>query len=90
MCIRDRYYLPEIKAPDGYHLPDVNGWLFECKNVERNVCKITVTNTSSHALPMTGGSGTTLYTAGGALLIACAGILLLYKKKRRKEDTASS
>ena len=43
-----------------------------------------------YALPMTGGSGTTLYTAGGALLIACACILLLYKKKRRKEDTASS
>ena len=89
--LEEQYYLEEIKAPDGYNMPAVNGWLLECKNVEQGVCGITVTNTSSHALPMTGGSGTNLYTAGGALLIACACILLLYsKKKRRKEDTASS
>ncbi len=87
---QEKYYLAEIKAPDGYNLPG-DGWLLESKNETQGLYTIGIVNTASHALPMTGGSGTTLYTAGGALLMACAGMLLLYsKKKRRKEDIASS
>ena len=87
---QENYYLLEIKAPDGYNLPE-DGWLLESENETQGLYTIGIVNTASHALPMTGGSGTNLYTAGGALLIACAGILLLYsKKKRKKEDLASS
>ena len=37
----------------------------------------------SYELPMTGGTGTTLYTMGGLLLLAGAGVFLLYSKKKR-------
>lgn len=36
----------------------------------------------SYELPMTGGTGTTLYTMGGLLLLAGAGVFLLYSKKK--------
>lgn len=48
-------------------------------------------NTPYHELPMTGGTGTTMYTMGGTLLFAGAALLPLYhNKKRGKEDFASS
>ena len=51
---------------------------------------ITITNTTSYALPATGGPGQLPYTMGGVLLTA-AGILLLYiHAQRRKEERSSS
>ena len=51
---------------------------------------ITITNTTSYALPATGGPGQLPYTMGGVLLTA-AGILLLYiHAQRRKGDRSSS
>lgn len=53
--------------------------------------EITVVNTYRwghvQALPATGGSGTTLYTAAGlGLLLAAAGALMYSHRKRRKEE----
>ena len=51
---------------------------------------ITITNTTSYALPATGGPGQLPYTMGGVLLTA-AGILLLYiHAQRRRGDRSSS
>ncbi|MGI6336804.1 MAG: Cna B-type domain-containing protein [Eubacteriales bacterium] len=47
-------------------------------------------NSSAYTLPETGGSGTTLYTAGGLLLMTSAILLLYIHKKRRKEDFTTS
>lgn len=93
------YYLEEVKAPNGYNLlPDKitvsvrNGAI---QTATMNTTKystddegktLTVTNSSGHELPMTGGSGTTPYTIGGLLLLSSAGYLLYRKAKRRKGD----
>ena len=97
------YYLREIKAPKGYQLSDTVYTLYfdqegkvTLKNGDETVPTDSVgayliANRSSHELPMTGGTGTTMYTIGGLLLLAGAGILLVYSnKKRGKEDFASS
>lgn len=54
--------------------------------------KVFMTNSTLVDIPITGGIGTYVYTAGGLLLICSAGALLLYRtrKHRRKEDIVSS
>lgn len=101
------YYLKEVAAPDGYKLlsdkiavtvkggaiqsASMNSTNYSSNNGEEIWLTLTVTNSSGHELPETGGSGTTLYTLGGLLLLTGAGILLLYHNKNcRKEDFASS
>lgn len=49
---------------------------------------IVVVNQTGYQLPMTGGTGTQLYTIGGLLLMAAA-ILLYYQIRRRRGDYAS-
>ena len=89
--LEESYWLLEVQAPPGYHMPTGDGWLLESKNETQGIYAISIINTTGHELPNSGGLGTHhLYTMGGALLTA-AGMLLLYKKKKRgKEDPASS
>lgn len=49
-----------------------------------------VVNNTYYELPATGGTGTTLYTAGGALLMAATMYLLYIQYKRRKGKETSS
>ena len=94
------YTLKETKVPAGYAanpnpysvtvaynevtVTDSGG------NVLNQDGTITITNTTSYALPATGGPGQLPYTMGGVLLTA-AGILLLYiHAQRRKGDRSSS
>ena len=88
--LQERYYLAELKTPDGYHLPDSDGWrLLESKRETQGVYAVNVINVSEHEMPETGSMGSGSYTIGGLLLMAGAGILLLYRKKRRGKGVAS-
>lgn len=77
-----KYYLMEIKAPDGYNplrqAFEIN--VNEGSHLDENV--INVTNESGAVLPSTGGIGTTLFTAGGIALLCLAALLLLLSKRR--------
>ena len=81
------YYLLEVKAPDGYHLPKVSGQVLRRSDDEDQdgIYEVQVANKGGFRLPETGGHGTAPYTAGGLLLIAGAGTALLCEEiKKRK------
>lgn len=91
------YLLTETKAPEGFVLPenatiavqitdaDVNGKVENKNNVEQadGYAQFTVENGKNIELPVTGGMGTVLFTAGGILLIGCAFVLLLIARKKK-------
>ncbi len=56
---------------------------------QENNALVTVGNTPGTALPMTGGIGTTLFTALGGLLTATAGAILTLTSLRRRRETVS-
>ena len=81
------YYLVETQAPNGYNL------LNEPVKVTINpagiegtgyIAKVTVKNSSAFILPITGGMGTTIFTAAGIGFIVLAVILLIHSFKKRK------
>ena len=94
------YTLKETKVPAGY-AANPNPYSVKVAynevtvtdsggNVLNQDGTITITNTTSYALPATGGPGQLPYTMGGVLLTA-AGILLLYiHAQRRRGDRSSS
>lgn len=86
--LEDSYYLLEIKAPDGYNLPEAGQILYrtEC---EDGIRSLQVINKPGYELPKTGGAGTTSYTLGGLLLMAAAILLYIHNQKRRKEEMTS-
>lgn len=83
---RDRYYLLEVKAPDGYVMPDQPGQvIYRDQDAQTGVATITVANFGSFELPSTGGPGTTLFTLGGVALMGAA-CIAGYRKRSRKGD----
>lgn len=83
---RDRYYLLEVAAPQGYVMPDQPGQvIYRDQNVENGNVTIDVENFGSFELPSTGGSGTTLLTLGGVALMGAA-CIAGYRKRSRKGD----
>ena len=81
---QEKYYLLEVKAPDGYNLPKEPGQVLTRDSAAQGVCSVTVQNTPGYALPKTGGAGTLLFTIGGTLLLA-GSLLLGYVLRRKRE-----
>ena len=80
------YYLVETQAPSGYNLLDsavkVN---FTDANVDNDgVYTVKVPNSSGIQLPITGGTGTILFTVIGIALMAGAVVLLVISRKKSK------
>lgn len=83
---RDRYYLLEVKAPEGYVMPDQPGQMvYRDRDGKTGVATVTVDNFGSFELPSTGGPGTTLFTLGGVALMGAA-CIAGYRKRSRKGD----
>ncbi len=83
------YYLVETKAPSGYNLltnavkvnfadADVTG--------TNGVYTVDVENSSGIQLPVTGGTGTIIFTVIGIALMAGAVVLLVFSRKKAKTD----
>lgn len=79
------YWLAEIVAPDGYELLaepiefEINATTTEI-GIDLEV--INVPNNAGFELPLTGGTGTTLFWAGGAMLLAGAVFLAIYSRRK--------
>lgn len=90
------YYLEEVKAPDGYILPNedasfviTNGTITGVSGNGSNkydaeLKLLRISNTTGAKLPETGGTGTTLVTIGGLMLMAAA-VGGGYGLRRRRE-----
>ena len=81
--LREKYYLLEIKAPDGYYISDPAGQFLYRSASTGGVYNLSVVNHAGYVLPESGGAGTTMTYIGGLLTTALAG-LLLYKKRNTK------
>lgn len=92
-----RYFLSEVKAPDGYNKlkEDVeialNGQIneeapFDSKTIVNDIENglVEVQNNKGSELPETGGIGTTIFYIAGGLIVAAAIILLITKKRMSK------
>ena len=77
------YKIVEEKAPAGYSVVDVANATIE--NGSNPVATVNVSDTRLHALPHTGGIGTTIFTiAGCAIMIAAAGFFFASRKKANR------
>lgn len=81
---RDRYYLLEVKAPDGYNLPDNPGQIVYRSSAEVGGLEVEIPNYRGAILPETGGSGTTPYIAAGTALMAAAYVIHRMRRRRRE------
>lgn len=83
------YYLVETKAPSGYNLltnaVKVN---FTDTQVEATagIYTVDVENNSGIQLPVTGGTGTVIFTVIGIALMVGAVVLLVFSRKKVKTD----
>lgn len=83
------YYLVETQAPSGYNLLDnavkVN---FTDADVEATagVYTVKVSNSSGIQLPITGGTGTVIFTIIGIALMVGAVVLFVVSRKKAKES----
>lgn len=87
------YYLSETKAPDGYNkiVTPIEVLVSETTaEAGTSIVKVTVTNSNNFTLPLTGGTGTILFTVGGLLLIGTAiTLFVLSRKKNARKDTTA-
>lgn len=91
------YYLTETKAPGGYNKPNSPVTIEikddnadgkptignEAKEYDDGYVALDVVNTQGFQLPVTGGMGTVVFTAGGIVIMGAA-VLLFFVLRRRK------
>lgn len=79
------YWLVETEAPNGY-AKMTNAFKVEVEDTEEDhLAHVTVLNTASFSLPITGGIGTLIFTFSGIALMGAAA--LLYIRSRKKKAT---
>lgn len=83
------YYLVETRAPSGYNLLDnavkVNFTDAEVEDTA-GVYTVKIENTSGIQLPITGGTGTVIFTIIGIALMAGAVVLFVVSRKKAEES----
>ncbi len=79
----DLYYLEEIKAADGYRLPE-DGWYFAREDAVSGLYVKTITNLAGGAiLPESGSTGILMFGRFGLLaMLAVVIFLLLYRRRQ--------
>ena len=87
----DKYYLHEVKAPEGYNLlgEDQEVQIAASENTTSHTMTQTalttrVNNQSGTELPSTGGMGTTIFYVAGSILLIGAAVLLITKRRMGK------
>ena len=83
-----RYLLVEQQAPEGYNpfTEPIVLWVESNTASSDYIVEATITNSSGFELPLTGGSGTLLFTIIGLTLIGGAALFLIIYMKRRNEE----
>lgn len=80
---KNKYYVFETKAPEGYNLLDkVVEVDFANENATSHIVLKTIENSKGFTLPNTGGVGTILLVVCGIILIGLAIMLTMNKKKK--------
>lgn len=82
--MNDYFPLEDNHTGDGNATKAQKFYLYRRVEATESVTTVTITNTKQYSLPKTGGSGTTLYTAGGIALVG-GSLLYGYSKRRRRE-----
>lgn len=83
------YYLVETQAPSGYNILDnaVKVNFTDAVGVETNgIYTVKIENTSGIQLPITGGTGTVIFTIIGIALMAGAVVLFVVSRKKAEES----
>ena len=86
---RYAYYLVETKAPTGYNLLSnaVEVHFTDAMVAETNgIYTVKIENTSGIQLPITGGTGTVIFTIIGIALMAGAVVLFVVSRKKAEES----
>ena len=84
-----KYYLVETQAPSGYNLlTDAVEVHFTDDEAKANegIYTVEVPNSSGIQLPVTGGTGTVIFTVIGIALMVGAVVLLVFSRKKIKTD----
>lgn len=92
---KGEYVLIETEAPNGYLVTEPVHISFENEKMVGQTYRMTLEDqldkeTGGYKLPDTGGTGTTVYTAGGILLLMISALLYIERKNRKKGGTDSS
>lgn len=77
------YYLEEVKVPAGYQLMTSYQEFTIAGNSLEQAVNLTDVNNTDLPLPLTGGTGTLIFTIIGLALIGTAGVLFVVAKKRQ-------
>ena len=86
----DEYLLLEVKAPDGYNLPEDPASVVSATNAVGGVAPVTRENFPGYELPATGGGGRTPWTVAGSLLVATCLIHLFRSRRGGREGRSGA
>jgi fimbrial isopeptide formation D2 family protein/LPXTG-motif cell wall-anchored protein len=80
------YYLVETKAPSGYNMLTTPVTVTIDANSLQTANAVQVADSQQFTLPITGGSGTLLFTLGGVVLIGTACILIFCTRRKKNSS----
>ena len=84
------YYIVETKAPAGYNLLSAPVAVAFTGSEFNHIAKIQVTDTKGLVLPMTGGTGTLIFTVVGIAVIGAGVIVALASFGRKRKDDSKA
>lgn len=86
----DEYLLLEVKAPDGYNLPEDPAYVVSATSAVGGVAPVTRENFPGYELPATGGGGRTPWTVAGSLLVTTCLIHLFRSRRGGREGRSGA